>query len=165
MSTITDVIWEIVTDNDELHSELTKIMQQTYEPFTLSQEKATTVNTLKLESYILEEVEKWYEWFPERPIGMLGGEWAMEALRQGDWRYGASLILDELQGAGVRRGSRHDQATAQKRATAALHERIHLIRLLTAAITRATLRKLAGVSTAVVKAFLHAERGRAQECH
>ena len=46
-----------------------------------------------------------------------------------------------------------------------LQERIHLVRLLTAAITRATVRKLAGGSTAVVKAFLHAEHGKAQECH
>ena len=30
MGTITDVVWEIITDNDELHSELTSIMQQTY---------------------------------------------------------------------------------------------------------------------------------------
>ena len=99
MSTITEIMWDIITDNDELHSELTRIMRQEYEPF-LTYDKATTVNTFKLESYFREEFTKWYEWLPERPIDMLGGELAMEALRHVDWKYLASLILEELQLAG-----------------------------------------------------------------
>ena len=99
MSTITETIWDIITDNDELHSELTRIMWQSYEPF-LTHDKATTVNTFKLESYFREELTKWYEWLPERPIDMIGGELAMEALRHVDWKHLGILILDELQVAG-----------------------------------------------------------------
>ncbi len=39
-----------------------------------------------------------------------------------------------------------------------LQEMIHLVRFLTAAITRAPVRKLAGVSTDAARAFLHAQR-------
>ena len=99
MSTITGIMWDIITENDELHAELTRIMCQEYEPF-LTHDKATTVNTFKLESYVREEFTKWYEWLPERPIDMIGGELAMEALRHVDWKHLASLILDELQLAG-----------------------------------------------------------------
>src|SRR5260221_9180024 len=99
MSTVTENMWDIITVNDELHSELTRIMRQEYEPFLID-EKATTVNTFKLESYLREELAKWYEWLPERPIDMIGGELAMEALRHVDWRHVASLIFDELQVAG-----------------------------------------------------------------
>ena len=99
MSSITEVMWDIITDNDELHSELTRIMQQTYEPF-FPKEKATTVNTWKLEQYFREELTKWYEWLPDIPMSQIGGELAMEALQQVDWRQLASFILDELQLAG-----------------------------------------------------------------
>ena len=99
MSTITDTIWDIVTDNEELHAELTRIMCQEYEPF-LTHDKATTVNTFKLESYFREEFTKWYEWLPDTAISQIGGELAMEAFRLVDWKHIASLILDELQAAG-----------------------------------------------------------------
>ena len=98
-STITEIIWDIITDNDELLEELTRIMRQEYEPF-LPKEKATTVNTYKLEHYLREELTKWYEWLPDTPINQIGGELAMEALRNVDWRHIASLVLDRLQLAG-----------------------------------------------------------------
>jgi hypothetical protein len=99
MNNITEIVWDIITDNEALLSELTRIMCQEYEPF-LTDDKATTVNTFKLESYFRGELAKWYEWLPERPIDMIGGELAMEALRHVDWKHLASLILDELQVAG-----------------------------------------------------------------
>ena len=58
-------------------------MRKGYEP-SLTYEQVTTVKTLKLESYLRDELGQWYEWLPGRPIDMLGGELAMEALRQVD---------------------------------------------------------------------------------
>src|SRR5258708_12706895 len=95
MSTVTEIMWDIITVNDELHSELTRIMRQEYEPFLID-EKATTVNTFKLESYLREELAKWYEWLPERPIDMIGGEFAMEALRHFDLRHTPPLLFHKL---------------------------------------------------------------------
>ena len=92
MSTITDTIWDIITENDELHAELTRIMRQEYEPF-LTWEKAKAVNTCKLEQYIREELTKWYQWLPDTPINNIGGELAMEALRGVDWQHIATLVL------------------------------------------------------------------------
>ncbi len=97
MNEITKIIWDIITENDELLAELTRIMQQSYEPFLTSAEKAFTVNTSKLESHMREELTKWYEWLPERPIDMIGGELAMEAFRSVDFRHIASLVLERLQ--------------------------------------------------------------------
>ena len=99
MNTITDTIWDIITENDELHAELTRIMRREYEPF-LTHKKATYVNTYKLEQHIREELTKWYEWLPDTAISQIGGELAMEAFRLVDWKHIAGLILDELQAAG-----------------------------------------------------------------
>ena len=96
---ITDTVWEIITDNDELHAELTKIMRKEYEPF-LTHDKATYVNTYKLEQYVRDELIKWYEWLPDSAISQIGGELAMEAFRLVDWKHIAGYILDELQAAG-----------------------------------------------------------------
>ena len=85
MSTITETLWEIITDSDALHAELTTIMRQEYEPF-LTQEKATCVNTSKLEHYVREQLIKWYEWLPETPASQRGRELAMEAFHGEDGR-------------------------------------------------------------------------------
>jgi hypothetical protein len=74
-------------------------MCQEYEPF-LAHEKATYVNTYKLEQHIHEELIKWYEWLPDAPVSQIGGELAMEAFHTVDWKQIAGLILDELQAAG-----------------------------------------------------------------
>ena len=99
MSTITDTIWDIITDNDELHAELTRIMRKEYEPF-LTHNKATYVNTYKLEQHIHEELTKWYEWLPDTATSQIGGELAMEAFRLVDWKHIAGRILNGLQTAG-----------------------------------------------------------------
>ena len=72
MSTITATIFAIITDNDQLHSELTRIMRKEYEPF-LTRDRATSINTYKLEQYVHEELLKWYEWLPDTAISQIGG--------------------------------------------------------------------------------------------
>jgi hypothetical protein len=99
MNKITEIVWDIITDNEALLSELTRIMCQEYEPF-LTWEKAKTVNTYKLEHFMREELTKWYEWLPDTPINQIGGELAIEAFRCVDFRHIASLVLDRLQLAG-----------------------------------------------------------------
>src|SRR5260370_2561175 len=99
MNEITEIVWDIISDDEEFLAELTRIMGQSYEPF-LTSEKAFTVNTSKLESHMREELTKWYEWLPDSPINQIGGELAMEAFRSVDWRHRASLVLDRLQLAG-----------------------------------------------------------------
>ena len=96
MNTITEIVWDIITDNEALLSELTRIMCQEYEPF-LSKDKAATVNTFKLENYLREELTEWYEWLPDTPINQIGGELAMEAFADVDWRHRAALVLAGLQ--------------------------------------------------------------------
>ena len=96
---ITEIVWDIITDNDELLSELTGIMCQEYKPF-LSKDMATTVNTYQLEHYLCEELTTWYEWLPDSPINQIGGELAMEAFATVNFRHRASLVLSRLQRAG-----------------------------------------------------------------
>jgi hypothetical protein len=93
---ITEIVWDIVSDNEALLSELTKIMCQEYKPF-LSKDMATTVNTYQLEHYLWEELTKWYEWLPDTPINQIGGELAMEAFANVNWRHRAGLVLTRLQ--------------------------------------------------------------------
>jgi hypothetical protein len=99
MNKITEIVWDSVSDDEELLAELTRIMRQEYVPF-LPKERATTVNTYTLEHFMREELSKWYEWLPDSPINQIGGELAMEAFRCVDWRHRASLVLDRLQLAG-----------------------------------------------------------------
>jgi hypothetical protein len=96
VNTITEIIWDIVSDDEELLAELTRIMCQEYEP-CLSKDKAATVNTYKFENYLREELTKWYEWLPDTPINQIGGELAMEAFADVDWRHRAALVLAGLQ--------------------------------------------------------------------
>ena len=96
MNTITEIVWDSISNNEALLAELTRIMRQEYEPF-LPKERATTVNTLKLEHFMREELTKWYEWLPDTPINQSGGELAMEAFRDVDFRHRASLVLAGLQ--------------------------------------------------------------------
>jgi hypothetical protein len=96
MNTITEIVWDIFSDNEDLLAELTKIMRQEYEPF-LPKERAITVNTFKIEHYLREELTTWYEWLPDSPINQIGGELAMEAFRDVDFRHIASLVLAGLQ--------------------------------------------------------------------
>ena len=96
---ITEIVWDIITDNEELLAELTRIMCQEYKQF-LSRDMATTVNTYQLEHYLLEELTTWYEWLPNTPISQIGGELAMEAFATVNFRHRASLVLSRLQLAG-----------------------------------------------------------------
>src|SRR5260221_11744617 len=85
MNKITEIVWDIVSDNEELLAELTRIMRKEYEQF-LSKDKAATVNTYKFENYLREELTKWYEWLLDKPINKIGGELAMEAFAHRNWR-------------------------------------------------------------------------------
>ena len=44
MNKITEIVWDSISDDEELLAELTRIMCQEYVPF-LPKERATTVNT------------------------------------------------------------------------------------------------------------------------
>ena len=96
MNTITEIVWDSISDNEALLAELTRIMRKEYQPF-LSKDKATTVNTYQVEHSLREELTKWYEWLPDTPINQIGGELAIEAFRDVDWRHIAALILAGLQ--------------------------------------------------------------------
>ena len=99
MNKITEIVWDSISDNEDLLAELTKIMRQEYLPF-LPKDMATTVNTYQVEHFMREELTKWYEWLPDTPINQIGGELAIEAFRCVDFRHIASLVLDRLQLAG-----------------------------------------------------------------
>src|SRR5260370_42616507 len=91
INTITEIVWDIITDNEALLSELTRIMCQEYEPF-LSKDKAATVNTYKLENYLREELTTWYEWLPATPINQTVGEAAIEASSAVAWRLFGTVV-------------------------------------------------------------------------
>ena len=53
-----------------------------------------SLQTHKFENYLREELTKW---LPDTPINQIGGELAMEAFADVDWRYRAALVLAGLQ--------------------------------------------------------------------
>ena len=84
MNTYTEAIWEVISDTPELLAELTTIMGKQYQPF-LGEAQAYRVNTHKLQAYVLEKLNEWFEWLPDTPVNLIGGALALEALQAVDW--------------------------------------------------------------------------------
>ena len=74
----------MITDSPELLEELSAMMGKQYQPF-LSEAQAFRVNTHRLKTCVLDQLNEWFEWLPETTMNQLGGELAMAALQEVDW--------------------------------------------------------------------------------
>ena len=95
MNPFTALVWDVIHDSPEFLEKLSTIMKREYKPF-LTGEKAFQANAKMLESYLREELDKWYEWLPDTLINRIGGGLAVEMLDCVDWDHLARLVQENI---------------------------------------------------------------------
>jgi hypothetical protein len=68
-----------------LLADLKKILRKDYRMFLSSDEQISQVYCNTLQEYFLEKLNEWYEWLPNTPINLIGGELALEAFKAVEW--------------------------------------------------------------------------------
>jgi hypothetical protein len=88
MNTFTQGVWEVIrdalVDDEALLADLKKLLLRDYRLF-LSAEQSGQVYGNTLQAYVLEKLQQWYDWLPNAPIHLIGGELALEAFKAVEW--------------------------------------------------------------------------------
>lgn len=95
MNPFTELVWDVICECPKFLEQLSAIMKRDHKPF-LESEKAFQANAKMLESFVHEELDKWYEWLPDTPINKFGGGLAVEMLDCVDWEHVADLVAETL---------------------------------------------------------------------
>jgi hypothetical protein len=100
MNTFTQGVWEVVrealVDDEALLADLKKLLLKDYRPF-LSADQSGQVYSNTLKAYFLEKLQQWYEWLPETPINLIGGELALEAFQAVEWEFLAGELRQQFE--------------------------------------------------------------------